>query len=50
LLERLAEAITQAILESDRITKVKVTVTKPSAPIPDFGGKIAIELIREREG
>ncbi|MBD2441457.1 dihydroneopterin aldolase [Nostoc sp. FACHB-110] len=47
LLEKLAGAIADSILQQgDRVTQVTVTVTKPAAPIPDFGGKISIELTR----
>ena len=48
LIERLAEAIAQAILQSARIQRVRVRLTKVAAPIPEFGGKVAIELVRER--
>jgi dihydroneopterin aldolase len=48
LLEKLAGAIADAILQqSDRVTQVQVVVTKPAAPIPDFGGKISIEISRK---
>lgn len=48
LLEKLAGAIADAILQqSDRIIQVQVVVTKPAAPIPDFGGKISIEISRK---
>ncbi len=49
LLERLTGAIADSILqECDRVTKVQLTVTKPAAPIPDFGGKISIEFTRTK--
>ncbi|MBD2449118.1 dihydroneopterin aldolase [Nostoc sp. FACHB-152] len=49
LIERLAGAIADSILQqSDRVTQVQVIVTKPAAPIPDFGGKISIELTRTK--
>ncbi|UBF26621.1 dihydroneopterin aldolase [Kovacikia minuta CCNUW1] len=53
LLERLATAIAQAILHPESpgalpIHQVRVCLTKPAAPIPDFGGKITIELTRGR--
>ncbi|MBD2595543.1 dihydroneopterin aldolase [Nostoc spongiaeforme FACHB-130] len=49
LLEKLAGAIADSILQqSDRVTQVQVFVTKPAAPIPDFGGKIRIELTRNK--
>lgn len=49
LLERLIGAIADAILtECDRVTKVQLTLSKPAAPIPDFGGKISIEITRTK--
>ncbi|BAY65077.1 dihydroneopterin aldolase [Calothrix brevissima NIES-22] len=47
LVEKLASTIADSILQqSDRITQVKVILCKPAAPIPDFSGKILIELTR----
>ncbi len=49
LIERLVAAIADSILiECDRVREVQVTLTKPAAPIPDFGGKITIELTRSK--
>ncbi len=49
LLEKLAGTIADSILQQcDRVTQVQVVVTKPAAPIPDFGGKISIELTRNK--
>ncbi|MDY7013445.1 MAG: dihydroneopterin aldolase [Cyanobacteriota bacterium] len=47
LIEKLADAIADAILELDKVQQVRVTLTKPSAPIPDFNGKIAVEITRK---
>ncbi|BAZ28951.1 dihydroneopterin aldolase [Cylindrospermum sp. NIES-4074] len=50
LVEKLANAIANAILqESDRVTQVQVILSKPAAPIPDFSGKISIELTRTQQ-
>ncbi|MEA5534315.1 dihydroneopterin aldolase [Crocosphaera sp. XPORK-15E] len=46
LIERLAEVIAQDILTLDKIQQVRVRLTKPTAPIPDFGGKITIDITR----
>lgn len=46
LIERLATAIAQSILATKGIEQVKVRLSKPAAPIPDFGGKITVEIIR----
>ncbi|MBW4479760.1 MAG: dihydroneopterin aldolase [Tolypothrix brevis GSE-NOS-MK-07-07A] len=49
LIERLVATIADSILiECDRVTRVQVTLSKPAAPIPDFGGKITIELTRSK--
>ena len=48
LVERLADAIATAILEPASIQKVKVRLTKVAAPIPDFTGKISIEIVRTK--
>ncbi|MBV8883440.1 MAG: dihydroneopterin aldolase [Chroococcidiopsidaceae cyanobacterium CP_BM_RX_35] len=46
LIEKLATAITEAILQSKQVSQVRVRLSKLAAPIPDFGGKITIELTR----
>lgn len=48
LVEKLAQAIALAILEYDKVHQVKVRLTKPAAPIPDFGGEISVEIIRAK--
>ncbi len=49
LIERLVATIADSILiECDRVLTVQVTLSKPAAPIPDFGGKITIELTRSK--
>lgn len=53
LLERLAEAIAQAVLHPADSTlmpvqQVQVALTKLAAPIPDFAGKVTIEILRQR--
>ncbi len=54
LLERLATAIAQAILEPEAptsslpIQQVCVRLSKLAAPIPDFGGRITVEITRQR--
>lgn len=49
LVERLAGSIADSILSSsDLLKQVQVILSKPAAPIPDFGGKITIELIRSK--
>ena len=48
LVEKLATAIAEAILEFPQVHQVQLQLTKPNAPIPNFGGKITIEMIREK--
>jgi dihydroneopterin aldolase len=47
LIEKLAGAIATLILESG-VEQVRVRVTKVAAPIPDFDGRIAVEITRTR--
>jgi len=48
LLEALAEAICKALLESQPLERVVVTVQKPNPPIPNFLGRVAVTLDRDR--
>lgn len=48
LIEKLAEEVAKAMLKFELVEKVDVKLTKVSAPIPDFDGKIAIELSRSK--
>lgn len=49
LIEKLVTTLADSILQQyDRITQVQVSLSKPSAPIPDFGGKITIELTKSK--
>jgi len=49
LVEKLANAIADAILELDQVQQVQVRLSKLAAPIPDFGGKITIEITRTHQ-
>jgi 7,8-dihydroneopterin aldolase/epimerase/oxygenase len=46
LIERLADTIAQALLQLPLVEKVKLQLSKPAAPIPDFGGRITLEITR----
>jgi 7,8-dihydroneopterin aldolase/epimerase/oxygenase len=46
LVEKLATAIADALLEFEQVQQVQVRLSKPAAPIPDFGGTITIDLTR----
>jgi 7,8-dihydroneopterin aldolase/epimerase/oxygenase len=48
LVEKLAETIVATVLDFDRVQQVELKLHKPAAPIPDFGGKITIELTRTK--
>ena len=48
LIEKLAEAIASRILETEPLDKVQVRLVKVSPPIPDFLGKVSIEILRNR--
>jgi 7,8-dihydroneopterin aldolase/epimerase/oxygenase len=48
LIEKLAEKILTTVLDFDKVQQVELKLHKPAAPIPDFGGKITIELTRQK--
>ncbi|MDX5594504.1 dihydroneopterin aldolase [Pseudovibrio sp. SPO723] len=49
LIERLAGAVCEAVLEQDlRIARVRVRVSKPSAPVPVHAGSFSVEITRDR--
>lgn len=48
LIEKLAATIAEEILSREKVQKIQIKLSKPAAPIPDFGGKITIALIRSK--
>jgi len=46
LIEKLVDAIAQVALSSDKVKQVRVRLTKVSPPIPDFSGKVSVEITR----
>ncbi|QDZ41259.1 dihydroneopterin aldolase [Euhalothece natronophila Z-M001] len=48
LIEKLASAIAQSLLNFNLVQKVSVSLSKPSPPIPNFGGEITVEITREK--
>jgi dihydroneopterin aldolase len=46
LIEKLAETIANKILETESLSQVQVRLAKVSPPIPDFSGKVSIEILR----
>jgi 7,8-dihydroneopterin aldolase/epimerase/oxygenase len=49
LLERLAILIIEAIFNYPQVTQVQTIITKPHAPIPDFSGRVVIDMTRRRD-
>jgi dihydroneopterin aldolase len=49
LVEKLASAIADAVLDLEWVQQVQVRLTKLAAPIPDFGGKITIDITRTHQ-
>ena len=49
LVEKLATEIAQSILDISGIAQVRVQLSKPAAPIPDFSGKITIDVTRSKD-
>jgi 7,8-dihydroneopterin aldolase/epimerase/oxygenase len=48
LIEKLADKIVTTVLAFDLVQQVELKLHKPGAPIPDFGGKITLELTRKK--
>jgi 7,8-dihydroneopterin aldolase/epimerase/oxygenase len=48
LVEKLIRAIADKILSLDKVHQVQVQLSKPAAPIPDFSGRITLDIIRTR--
>ncbi len=49
LIERMADAISTKTLTSDvRIQQVRVQLTKPHPPIPNFDGQIVVDITRQQ--
>ena len=46
LVEKLVSAIADKILTIEKVSQVRVKLSKPAAPIPDFGGRITLDITR----
>ena len=46
LVEKLVSAIADKILSLEKVEKVRVKLSKPAAPIPDFSGRITLDITR----
>ncbi len=49
LIEKLVTVIADQLLAEARVQQVRVKLTKLAAPIPEFSGQIAIEIVRSRD-
>jgi 7,8-dihydroneopterin aldolase/epimerase/oxygenase len=49
LIERLATVIAEAVLDFPQVEQVTVLLTKLSPPIPDFSGRVQVELVRSKK-
>lgn len=47
LIEKLVETIAEQILNLNKVTQVRVQLSKLAAPIPDFSGKITLDITRQ---
>ena len=46
LVEKLINAIAKQILSLEKVNQVRVKLSKPAAPIPDFDGRITLDITR----
>ncbi len=46
LVEKLISAIADKILSLEKVNQVRVKLSKPAAPIPNFSGKITLDITR----
>ena len=46
LIEKSIEAIAQKLLNLEKVTRVRVKLSKPAAPIADFSGRITLDITR----
>ncbi len=46
LVEKLVNAIADELLSLEKVKQVRVKLSKPAAPIPDFGGRITLDITR----
>lgn len=46
LVEKLISVIADKILNLEKVNQVRVKLSKPAAPIPDFSGRITLDITR----
>ncbi|BAZ44067.1 dihydroneopterin aldolase [Chondrocystis sp. NIES-4102] len=49
LIETLVNAIAEQLLNLEKVSQVRVKLSKLAAPIPDFGGKISLDITRTKK-
>lgn len=49
LIETLVNAIANQLLNLEKVNQVRIKLSKLAAPIPDFGGKITLDITRSRK-
>lgn len=49
LVEKLIKAIADKLLTLEKVQQVRVKLSKPAAPIPNFGGTIALDVTRSKK-
>lgn len=50
LIERLADEIARLVLRSGGVTQTRVQLTKLTPPIPNFDGRVTVDISRSIEG
>ncbi|WP_019508324.1 dihydroneopterin aldolase [Pleurocapsa sp. PCC 7319] len=48
LVEKLISAIADKLLSLEKVNQVQVRLSKPAAPIPNFSGRITLDIIRSK--
>ena len=48
LIEKLAAIIAEEILQLPKVEQVRVQLSKPAAPIPNFSGNIQVDITRSK--
>ena len=46
LVEKLISAIAEQLLNLEKVNQVRIQLSKPAAPIPDFRGRITLDITR----
>lgn len=49
LIETLVNAIAEQLLNIEKVNQVRVKLSKLAAPIPDFGGRISLDITRNKQ-